>query len=59
MHLYDHRRNFPFSHHMSIFCQFIVIFVIVSALGGRMGGKGEIMTCTYKTIGGISPFPTI
>ena len=21
--------------------------------------KGEIMTCTYKTIGGISPFPTI
>ena len=21
--------------------------------------KGEIMTCTYKTIGGISPFSTI
>ena len=24
-----------------------------------MGEKGEIMRCTYKTIGGISPFPTI
>jgi hypothetical protein len=21
--------------------------------------KGEISSCTYKTIGGISPFPTI
>ena len=25
----------------------------------EMVEKGEIMRCTYKTIGGISPFPTI